>query len=340
MTGLSDPFNRPINYLRISVTDRCNLRCIYCMPAEGIHLLPHSEILTYEEITSIVRLAAELGINKLRLTGGEPLARANLSELVAMLAEIDTIDDISLTTNGTLLKNYASELKQAGLKRVNVSLDSLNQDKFKRITRHHKLSDVLQGIEAAKACGLNPVKINMVVMRGINDGEITDFAKLTINEGWHVRFIELMPFVTDNPPEGHSHSTRSKATLHPQFISADEIKERLNSLGKLEPCLPITGNGPAKYFRFPQANGTIGFITPVSQHFCFNCNRLRLTAEGKLRPCLLSDREIDLRQPLRLGAPPKKLKQVIKEAIHTKPKQHQLPQGLTPKKRLMSQVGG
>jgi cyclic pyranopterin phosphate synthase len=338
MTGLSDPFNRPINYLRLSVTDRCNLRCIYCLPPEGIRLLPHGEILTYEEIATIVRLAAELGINKLRLTGGEPLVRAKLPELVAMLADIDAIDDISLTTNGVLLKEYASELKQAGLKRVNVSLDSLNQDKFERITRHRKLSDVLQGIEAAKACGLNPVKINMVVMRGINDDEILGFAKLTISEGWHVRFIELMPFVTDNPPEGHS--TGRKAAIHPQFMSANEIKERLNSLGELKPCLPITGNGPAKYFRFPQAKGTIGFITPVSQHFCFSCNRLRLTAEGKLRPCLLSDQEIDLRQPLRSGASPEKLKQVITEAIQTKPKEHQLAQGRTSKKRLMSQVGG
>jgi cyclic pyranopterin phosphate synthase len=338
MTGLSDTFNRPINYLRISVTDRCNLRCIYCMPSEGIDLLPHSDILTYEEITTIVRLAAELGINKLRLTGGEPLVRARLPELVAMLAKIDTIDDISLTTNGALLRNYAGELKGAGLKRVNVSLDSLNQDKFERITRHRKLDDVLQGIEVAKACGLNPVKINMVVMRGVNDDEILDFAKLTITEGWHVRFIELMPFVTDNPPEGHS--TGRKANVHHQFISADEIKERLNSLGELKPCLPITGNGPAKYSRFPQAGGTIGFITPVSQHFCFNCNRLRLTAEGKLRPCLLSDSEIDLRQPLRSGASAEKLKQVITEAIQTKPKEHQLSRGRTSKKRLMSQVGG
>jgi cyclic pyranopterin phosphate synthase len=338
MTGLSDTFNRPINYLRISVTDRCNLRCVYCMPAEGINLLSHSEILTYEEVATVVRLAAELGINKVRLTGGEPLVRARLPELIAMLAKIEKVDDISLTTNGVLLRNYARELKGAGLKRVNVSLDSLNEDKFERITRYRKLSDVLQGIEAAKACGLNPVKINMVVMRGMNDDEIVDFARLTITEGWHVRFIELMPFVTDNPPEGHS--TCRKANNHSQFMSADEIKERLSSLGELASCLPIKGNGPAKYFRFPRASGTIGFITPVSQHFCFNCNRLRLTAEGKLRPCLLSDQEIDLRQPLRSGASPEKLKQVITEAIQTKPKAHQLSRGRTSRKRLMSQVGG
>ncbi len=338
MTGLSDLFNRPINYLRISVTDRCNLRCIYCMPSEGINLLPHDEILTYEEITEIARLAAELGINKVRLTGGEPLVRAKLPELVAMLAGIEAIDDISLTTNGILLKEYAAELKQAGLKRVNVSLDSLNPDKFKHITRHNKLDEVLRGIEAARACGLNPVKVNMVVMRGINDDEIVDFAKMTINSDWHVRFIELMPFVADNPPEGHS--TRGKANVNTQFMSVDEIRKRLGSLGKLEPSHPITGNGPAKYFRFSQAAGTIGFISPVSQHFCFNCNRLRLTAEGKLRPCLLSDYEVDLRQPLRHSASPEELKKIITEAAQSKPQKHQLTKGKVSGKRLMSQVGG
>jgi cyclic pyranopterin phosphate synthase len=215
MTGLSDTFNRPINYLRISVTDRCNLRCIYCLPPEGIPLLPHGEVLTYEEIAGVAGLAAELGINKVRLTGGEPLVRARLSELVAMLTGIDGIDDISLTTNGVLLKQYAAELKQAGLKRVNVSLDSLNRDKFERISCRNNLDEVLNGIEAAKACGLNPVKVNMVVMRGINDDEVMDFARLTITEDWHVRFIELMPFAADNPPDGHS--IVGRANIYPAF---------------------------------------------------------------------------------------------------------------------------
>ncbi len=338
MTGISDPFNRPINYLRISVTDRCNLRCIYCQPAGGISLLPQSEILTYEEILFVARLAAEVGINKLRITGGEPLVRAGLPELVAMLAKIDGVDDISLTTNGVLLKEYAAGLKHAGLKRVNVSLDSLRKEKFKRITRRDKLDDVLHGIEAAKTCGLSPVKVNVVVMRGVNDDELLDFAKLTITEGWHVRFIELMPFIADNPP--HAHSTPGDTGSLCQFMSADEIKSCLSSLGELEPSVPIMGNGPARYFRFPQARGTIGFITPVSQHFCFNCNRLRLTAQGKLRPCLLSDQEIDLRQALRSGASPKKLKQIIAEAIQSKPQQHQLAQKPISGKFLMSKVGG
>ena len=338
MTGLVDSFGRSIDYLRISVTDRCNLRCIYCMPSEGVPHISHSEILSYEEIRAVVRAAAQLGIRRVRLTGGEPLVRADFPELVKMLSRIEGITELSLTTNGALLKDYAHALKQAGLSRVNVSLDTLRADRFRDITRQGELEDVLAGIEAAQEAGLHPIKINTVVMRGINDDEILDFARLTITEGWHVRFIELMPFVTDNPPEGHS--SGRKANSRSQFMSADEVKERLDTLGELNPCLPITGNGPAKYLRFPKAGGTIGFITPVSQHFCFNCNRLRLTAEGKLRPCLLSDSEIDLRQPLRGGASPEKLKQIITEAIQKKPKEHKLSRGHTSRKRLMSQVGG
>jgi len=338
MTGLSDTFNRPVNYLRISVTDRCNLRCIYCLPAEGIHLMNHSDILSYEDIATIARLASEMGVNKVRLTGGEPLVRTNLPSLVSMLAKIDGIDDISLTTNGTLLKDSARELKKAGLKRVNISLDSLNQDKFERITRHRKLSDVLNGIEEAKLCNLNPVKVNVVAMHGVNDDEILDFARLTVSEGWHVRFIELMPFHSGNPPEGHS--AQIGGEFQPEFMPAEEIKARLSSLGKLEPFKQMTGNGPAKYFRFPNATGTVGFITPVSQHFCINCNRLRLTAEGKLRPCLLSDHEIDLRQALRESTSLENLKSLIKEAVQKKPDNHHLAKGQSASKRHMSQVGG
>ena len=338
MTGLSDTFNRPINYLRISVTDRCNLRCIYCLPEDGVRLMNHHDILSYEEIASVTRLAAEMGINKVRLTGGEPLVRANLPDLVSMLSRMEGIDDIALTTNGILLKDYASELKRAGLKRVNVSLDTLDEDKFERITRRRKLSHVLEGIEAARACGLNPVKINMVVMRGVNDGEIIDFARLSLSQGWHVRFIELMPFNSEDPPEGHSAQTGGE--FLPKFMPAEEIKKRLSNLGELEPHVPMAGNGPARYFRFSRATGTVGFITPVSQHFCVTCNRLRLTAEGKLRPCLLSDQEVDLRQSLRNGASPEKLKQLIKQAVQKKPGKHQLAKGRVSSKRRMSQVGG
>ena len=325
MTGLSDSFQRPIDYLRISVTDRCNLRCIYCMPAEGIRLLSHDDILSYEEIFTVAEAAAELGINKVRITGGEPLVRAGLPKLVQMLAQIDTMYDISLTTNGILLTQYAAELKSAGLRRVNISLDTLQPDRFEYITRGSNLGDVLKGIEGAGSAGLNPIKINMVVISGINDDELLDFATKTIIAGWHVRFIEHMPF-------GES------ANASP-FVPVSEMRQHLAVLGELEPCV-FKGNGPAKYFRLPEAKGTIGFITPVSEHFCFRCNRLRLTADGKLRLCLLSDEEIDLRHPLRSGISPAKLKKLIKKAVASKPLRHRLAEGCVPQARPFSQVGG
>jgi len=327
MTGLSDSFHRPINYLRISVTDRCNLRCVYCMPAEGISLMSHNDILTYEEIYTVARAAAGLGINKIRLTGGEPLVRLGLPELIQMLAKIEGVDDISLTTNGTLLGRYAAELKSAGLRRVNVSLDTLKPERFKLITRiGDNLGEVLKGIEVARAVGLEPVKLNVVVMAGINDDELLDFATKTIAEGWQVRFIELMPLV-------------GKDTT-PQFVSASEMKRRLEPLGELTPCLSSVGNGPAKYFRLPQARGAIGFITPISEHFCFQCNRMRLTADGRLRPCLLSDYEVDLKPSLRGGVSSAGLEKLIKQAVAGKPERHQLAEGSVPKDRPFSQVGG
>jgi len=298
------------------------------MPSDGTSLMSHGDILTYEEIYTVVSAAAALGINKVRLTGGEPLVRLGLPKLIQMLAHIGTIDDIALTTNGLLLSRYAAELKQAGLQRVNVSLDTLKPDRFEFITRHNNnLSDVLEGIETARSVGLNPVKINMVVMAGINDDELLDFATKTIDEEWHVRFIELML------PVGVS-------TAASQFIPVSDMRKHLELLGELEPCLSSVGNGPAKYFRFPHARGTIGFITPVSEHFCFRCNRLRLTSDGKLRPCLLAEDEIDLRQPLRSGISSNGLKQLIEEAVARKPLHHHLAEGYMPKDRPFTQVGG
>jgi len=221
MTGIPDSFGRSINYLRISVTDRCNLRCIYCMPPEGVPQMPHSEILSYEEIRTVVRAAAELGINKVRLTGGEPLVRAELPKLVRMLSQIEGIEELSLTTNGVFLKKYALKLKQAGLSRVNVSLDTLKADKFRYITRVGELKTVLEGIEAAKEAGFKLVKINTVIMRGINDDEILDFAKMTYKEGCHVRFIEFMPF------KGAA-----------EFVPSTELRQHISLLGKLESIGP------------------------------------------------------------------------------------------------------
>lgn len=324
MTRLSDSFHRPINYLRISVTDRCNLRCVYCMPAEGIQLLSHNDILSYEEINRVAKAAAELGIDKVRLTGGEPLVRSNVSSLISMLAGIEGIKDISLTTNGVLLEQNAHALKEAGLKRVNISLDSLNVDRYNTITRFGRLDDVLRGINAAHKEGLNPIKINVVVIGGINDDEVLDFARLTIEKGWHVRFIEYMRF--------------NEANEKFKLIPISEIKKRVEVLGKLESVVP-EGGGPAKYYRFRGAAGTVGFIGPVTEHFCKDCNRLRLTAGGKLRPCLFSEDEVDLREPLRQGASDDDLKLLIREAVLCKPAGHELESGITCD-RVMSQIGG
>ena len=291
-------------------------------------MISHHDVLTYEEIATVAHAAVELGINKLRLTGGEPLVRLGLTDLVRMLVGIKGVDDISLTTNGTLLSRYAAGLQGAGLKRVNISLDTLREDRFRRITGGAaELGDVLAGIEAARSAGLEPVKLNMVVMSGINDDEVVDFAAKTIDEEWHVRFIEIMPVGGISPPQSHP-------------IPIAEMRKRLEPLGELQPCPPDAGSGPAKYFRFPNAKGTVGFITPVSEHFCLRCNRMRLTADGKLRPCLLADDEIDLRGPLRGGVSLAELKELIAAAVAAKPLRHGLMEGHSPHDRPMSQVGG
>jgi len=298
------------------------------MPPEGVPQISHSEILSYEEIRAVVRAAAELGINKVRLTGGEPLVRADFPELVKMLSQIEGIEELSLTTNGTLLKKYALELKQAGLSRMNVSLDTLKTDKFRYVTRRGELKAVLEGIEAAKKAGFEPVKINTVVMRGINDDEILDFARMTYKDGWHVRFIELMPF---------------KGVA--EFVPSNELRQRISLLGKLEPCpdsIGIAGNGPAMYYRLARAQGTIGFISPLTEtSFCSRCNRMRLTSDGKLRPCLLGEDEIDLRMLLRNNASVEELKRLILKAVASKPEHHHLGGGnVRLVKRKMSQIGG
>jgi len=295
------------------------------MPPEGVPRIPHSEILSYEEIRTVVRAAAELGINKIRLTGGEPLVRAELPKLIHMLSQIEGIQELSLTTNGTILKKNALEFKQAGLSRVNVSLDTLKADKFRYITRLGALEDVLEGIKAAKEAGFEPVKINTVVMRGINDDEIRDFARMTYKEGCHVRFIELMPF---------------KGVA--EFVPSIELRQHISLLGKLEPCVSITGNGPATYYRLAGAKGTIGFISPLTEpSFCSRCNRMRLTPDGKLRPCLLGEDEIDLKLPLRNNATMDKLKRLILKAVASKPEHHHLMgDNVRLVNRKMSQIGG
>lgn len=325
-----DAYNRPISYLRISITDRCNLRCVYCMPPQGVAWRPHEEILRYEEIETIVRAAAELGISKIRLTGGEPLVRAGVVDLVRTLARIPGIDDLTMTTNGILLARYAADLAAAGLHRVNVSLDTLDPARFHSITRLGQLDDVLAGIEAAHAAGLEPVKINTVVMRGMNDDEVVDLARQTMEAGWNLRFIEVMPV-----GNGISGDWRE------QLVTAREIRAKIEgALGELEPAKMSAGNGPARYYRLPGADGTLGFITPISEHFCYHCNRLRLTADGQLRPCLLSDKEIDLRTPLRRGASVEEIKELLLHGIAVKPMEHHLDLWEKPERRVMSEIGG
>lgn len=326
--GCIDAYNRSISYLRISVTDRCNLRCIYCMPEEGIPLKPHSELLNFEEITKIVRAAASLGITKIRLTGGEPLTRKGIVDLVRMIASVPGIEDLAMTTNGVLLQHFAHKLKEAGLKRVNVSLDTLKPERFRRITRVGNLEDVLKGIEEARKAGLTPIKINMVVLEGFNRDEVVDFARLTISEEWHVRFIEVMPV-----------GAEAEGNLG-QYVSMKEVREEIErALGPLIPA-SLKGSGPARYFRLEGAKGTIGFITPISEHFCYQCNRLRLTPDGRIRPCLLSDFEIDLKSAIRSGATEEEIAEIIKEAVRLKPERHQLEASSFPSGRAMAEIGG
>ena len=334
--NLQDPYKRFITYLRISVTDRCNLRCIYCMPAEGIKWTPRAEILTYEEITKVVEAASSLGVRGVRLTGGEPLVRAELPKLVRMLAGVPGIEDISLSSNGVALRAFAKELREAGLKRVNISLDTLKPERFKDITRVGKLEDVFEGIEAARAVGLGPIKLNCVAMKGRNDDEFAELARLTIDQDLHMRFIELMPFEDAHCSLGMGEK--------PEFVSMGEIVGAIEAAhGKLSPIEDgeVFGNGPARYYRLPNAKGTVGFISPVTeQHFCARCNRLRLTADGKLRPCLLTDLEVDLRTPLRSGASVEDVRKLFFKTVLIKPESHNLVNGNRPHQRLMVQIGG
>lgn len=350
MPCLSDSYGRPINYLRVSVTDRCNLRCVYCMPAEGVPVRPHEEILRYEEILLIVQAAVELGITKVRVTGGEPLVRAGLVGFIGSLAGIPGLEDISLTTNGILLSRFAPALREAGLRRVNVSLDTLRADKFRQITRLGKLEDVLQGIASAEEAGLHPIKINCVAVKGFNDDEIVDFCRLTLEREWHIRFIEFMPVgqagqsgAAEEDISCQHHLPDGGLTMasgNESFLPVEEIKREAGRVGELVPCGAVGGGGPAKYYRFPGAPGTIGFISPVTDHFCFSCNRLRLTADGRLRPCLLSEAEISLREAIRGGATLEEVKGIVARAAWEKPHRHNLEKNGSTKGRTMAQIGG
>ncbi|HUS83147.1 MAG TPA: GTP 3',8-cyclase MoaA [Dehalococcoidia bacterium] len=329
-----DAHQRRITYLRVSVTDRCNLRCVYCMPEGGIDLVPMEDVLSYEEVRDIVQVAASMGLRRVRLTGGEPLARKGLVDLVGMISGLAGIEEVALSTNGIALARHAESLAKAGLSRVNVSLDTLRTGRFRRITRGGRLRDVLEGIDAARAAGLTPVKLNVVVMRGLNDDEVVDFAHSTLDNDWQVRFIELMPFMAlENTGQQPAQSTA--------FVSNEAVRRQIEStLGPLEPD-SSDGNGPARYYRLPAAKGKVGFISPLTeQGFCERCNRMRLTATGKLRPCLLTDHEIDLRAAMRGGEGEGGIRRGIMAALESKPDAHHLGDGNRPRRRRMVQIGG
>jgi GTP 3',8-cyclase len=331
---LLDQFGRGIEYLRISITDRCNFRCVYCMPPQGLEWLPKADILSYEEIAAIVGELAPLGLRRLRITGGEPTIRPDLERLVRMLRGVPEIDDIALSTNGVRLQHdpeLAPRLREAGLDRVNMSADSLRTDRIAAIARRNLGFDPVMAAQAAEAAGLDPIKINVVVMRGINDDEVPDFARLTLDHPWHVRFIELMP-VGEMANLTWEHVVPSAEVL-------DRVADAGEALGLvLRPGGgPPRGNGPAAYYRFAGAPGSVGVITPMTHTYCGSCNRVRLTADGRLRTCLFGDHEVNLRDPLRAGEP---LEPLFRRALAEKPKEHQLLQMRVGGLRALSQVGG
>lgn len=321
-----DKYGRSIDYLRISITDRCNLRCIYCMPPQGVTFKPHSSILRYEEIIKIVEVGTELGIKKVRITGGEPLVRQGVVDLIKELRKISALEDITMTTNGVLLPKYAFALKRAGLSRVNISLDSLNPDTYKTITRRGEFSQAIEGIKAALEVGLSPVKINTVVMKGLNDSELESFVELTKDKDLHVRFIEYMPMGETSLLSGN------------YYVSLNEFKEKIiNKMGMVP--VDIKNNGPSKDFKVPGARGTVGFITAISHNFCSTCNRMRLTADGFLRPCLASDVEVNMRdEDGKIST--EGVREKFEKTLLFKPISHNFYKNNFFPKKNMSQIGG
>ena len=323
-----DRFGRDIHYLRISLTDRCNLRCVYCMP-EDMQFRPRKELLQDDELLHLVRLFTELGFHKFRLTGGEPTVRANIVELVRGIARAPGVRSLSMTTNGLLLKQLARPLAEAGLQRVNVSIDSLDPAKFKRLTRWGDVQDVWEGIVEAEAAGLAPMKLNAVIVRGYNEDDVADLAALTLYHDWQVRFIEMMPF---GEVAGFQQA---------QVVAAREMRAKIEAaLGTL---IPVDGgklDGEARLYRLADGLGDVGFISSVTEPFCASCTRARLTADGKLRMCLLREYEVDLLTPLRQGATIDDLKALINKAVWHKPWGHGLAHNIVPMNRVMSEIGG
>jgi cyclic pyranopterin phosphate synthase len=323
-----DSYGRRIDYLRISLTDRCNLRCVYCMPAVGMKFLPRPELLTNDELLLVVRAAAAAGFRKLRLTGGEPSLRPDLVELVRAMKRVRGIEQIAMTTNGLRLAATAAALKEAGLDRVNISIDTLDPQKFRQITRGGRLEQVWEGIAAADRAGLHPIKLNAVVMRGLNDDEVVQLAGLTLDRPWEMRFIEVMPL------------TGVAEVAQDGVVTSAELIARIEAAyGPLEE-LGLAPADSARRYRIPGARGKLGFISAVSDPFCASCNRMRLTADGRLHLCLLRDDELDLRAAIRAGASEAQIEQLIRHAVAVKPWGHGLPEGVLPTLRGMSELGG
>jgi cyclic pyranopterin phosphate synthase len=329
-----DRYGRTLDYLRVSITDRCNLRCVYCMPPQGVPSKPREAILRSEEIARIVEAAVSIGFRTIRLTGGEPLVRRGVVDLVRALTAIPGIEEVAMTTNATVLSSCAGDLARAGLKRINISLDSLQPERFRRITRLGNLESVWRGIEAAEAVGLTPLKINIVVVRGFNDDEVADFARLTLAHPWHVRFIEVMPTT------GVSDWGSNMPEVNERLVTVAEIHRRLQDLGPLSPVDEPNGHGPARYYRLPDAQGTVGFISPISEHFCASCNRLRLTADGYLRPCLFSTQGVYIKAALAAGASLVELQSLIRQAGDIKPERRPPFADIAAAGMAMSMIGG
>lgn len=326
--GLYDAFGRRIDYLRISLIDHCNLRCVYCMPLTGLTFVPRPELLTAEEIEQIARAAVQAGFGKIRLTGGEPTLRPDLIEIVERLARLPGLQTLAMTTNGILLPKLAVDLKRAGLTRVNIHIDTVNPENFARLMRWGNLDDALAGIQAAEAAGLTPVKLNAVVLRGYNEEDVAELAALSLTHPWEVRFIEAMPLGEQ----------ANEALRH--YVSNTETRTRIEAThGPLEALHDGELVGEARLFRLAGAQGVVGFINPVSEPYCDDCNRLRLTADGKIRLCLLTDHELDFRKALREEGPGA-LPALFERAVSAKPVGHQLRRGIYPAQRGMSQIGG
>jgi cyclic pyranopterin phosphate synthase len=311
VTKLVDQYSRNLNYLRISITDRCNLKCLYCTPSGDLERISHDEILRYEEILRLVEIGTRLGISKVRVTGGEPLVRKGVYGFLERLARIEGLDDVSLTTNGVFLKDNIDRIMKAGIRRINISLDTLDRQKYYRITGADMFPQVWAGVKMVLENGFAPIKLNVVALKDVNEDELIDMARLSFNYPFHVRFIELMPFGSEHRKED-------------QRLLAPEIKERISALGDLEPVGKEINDGPAERFKFKGSAGEIGFIRPISRHFCATCNRLRLTADGQLRSCLLSDRQEDLKAPLRSAYTDNELAEIFLKAVKNKPSAHHL----------------